>query len=185
MTLSAADLIADATSAPSRDALTEVAQLAARQIEIEDAIAATEEQLQALNAELARVRDHELPLALSEHGLSEIAMADGSRVKVQEIVRASIPKDARDAAYAWLVEAGHGDLIKHEVSASFGRDEGDQAEAAIEALRTLGCGVEDKRSVRANTLSAFVREQLSAGAAIPMDLLGVYIGRQTKITRAK
>lgn len=185
MTLSAADLLADATSAPSRDALTEVAQLAARQIEIEDAIAATEEQLKALNSELVRVRDHELPLALSEHGLSEIAMADGSRVKVQEIVRASIPKDARDAAYAWLVTAGHGDLIKHEVSASFGRGEDEQAEAALEALRTLGLGVEDKRSVHPGTLSAFVREQIEAGAAVPMDLLGVYIGRQAKITRAK
>lgn len=185
MTLDAADLLADSSSAPSRDALTEVSQLAARQIELEDAIAATEEQLKALNAELVRVRDHELPLALSEHGLSEIAMADGSRVRVQDVVRASIPKDRREEAYAWLAAQGHGDLIKHEVSASFGRGEDDQAAAAIEALRTLGLGPEDKRSVHPGTLSAFVREQIEAGNPLPNDLLGVFIGRQTRITRAK
>lgn len=185
MTLSPEALLYDATSAPSRDALAEVADLAARQIEIEDAIEATEAQLDRLKKELARVRDEELPNALAEHGLSEIAMKDGSRVKVVDIVRAAIPAAHRDAAFRWLDEHGFGDLVKHEIKATFGRGEEAEAQASIDALRGMGIDAEDKRSVHPQTLSAFVREQLEAGSPIPRDVFGVFIGRQTRISRAK
>lgn len=185
MTLSAADLLNDATSAPSHDALSEVAQLAARQIELEDAIEATEAQLTALKEKLARVRDDELPSALAEHGLSEIAMRDGSRVKVIDVVRASIPAAHRDAAFRWLDEHGFGDLVKHEIKATFGRGEEAEAQASIDALRGMGVDAEDKRTVHPQTLGAFVREQLEQGAPIPRDVFGVFVGRSTKISRAK
>lgn len=185
MTLDPALILADATSAPSRDALAEVSQLAARQIELEDAISATEDRLKELKEDLARVRDTDLPLALSEHGLSEISMLDGSKVKVQDIVRASITAANSAAAFSWLDAHGFGDLIKHEIKASFGRGEAEVAEKAIAALLAAGAEPEGKRSVHPQTLSAFVREQLEAGVDIPRDLLGVFVGRSAKITRAK
>lgn len=185
MTLSAEALLMDATSAPSRDALSEVSELAARQIELEDAIEATEAQLASLKRELAAVRDDSLPNALAEHGLSEIAMKDGSRVKVVDIVRASIPAAHRDAAFRWLEDSGFGDLIKHEIKATFGRGEEAEAQASIDALRGMGIDAEDKRTVHPQTLGAFVREQIEQGSPIPRDVFGVFIGRSTKISRAK
>lgn len=184
MTLDPTALLDDATSAPSSDALAEVGALAARQIELEDAIAETERTLKALKRDLQRISDNELPLALNEHGLSEIAMADGSKVTVKQIVRASIPKDKREAAFHWLDEHGFGDLIKHKVTATFGKGEDAEAQASIAALRDMGLDPEDAKSVHTSTLGAFVREQIEGGADIPFDLLGVYVGQQTKITRA-
>lgn len=184
MTLDPQTLIDDATAAPSADALTEVAELAARQIALEDSIAETEALLKRQKAQLRQISEHDLPLALSSHGLSEISMADGSKVSTKEIVRASIPKDRRDEAYRWLDENGFGDLVNHKVTAEFGRGEDDQAQASIEALRGLGLDPEDTRSVHTSTLGAFVREQIAAGRDLPTDLLGVYIGHQTRITRA-
>ncbi len=177
-------ILDDATSAPSSDALSEVAQLASRQIELEDAVAETERHLKNLKNQLSKVSETDLPAALAEHGLSEIAMRDGSKVTVKQIVRASIAVKNRTDAFEWLTSHGFGDLIKHEVKAVFGRGEEAEAMASMDALRDMGCDPEDKLSVHASTLSAFAREQIEAGADIPRDLLGVFIGQQTKISRA-
>lgn len=185
MTITAHDLLNDATSTPSSSALSEVSQLATRQIELEDAITETERHLGNLKRQLAQVSDSDLPAALAEHGLSEIVMADGSKVTVRQIVRATIAAKHREAAFDWLSSNGFGDLIKHEIKAVFGRGEESEAQASIDALRDIGCDPEDKLSVHPSTLSAFAREQIEAGRDIPRDLLGVYIGQQTKISRAK
>lgn len=185
MALSAADLIDDATSTPSSDALSEVSALVSRQIELEDAIAETERRLKELQRSLAKVTDHDLPAAMNEHGLKELRMADGSQVKIRDIVRASIPKKHADEAIAWLEEHGFGDLVKREVVATFGRGEDAEAQASIEALHALGLDPTTKCGVHSSTLSAFVREQIERGTELPTELLGIYVGQQSKISRAK
>jgi len=171
------------TAAPDDEALSAVADLVSRQIDLENQVLLAEEELREKKAELERVRTDLLPNALREHNLSELKTADGFRVKVQEIVRASIPKSRREEAFAWLDANGHGDLVKHVVTAKFGKGEEDKAQAAIEALADLDFPVSDDRSVHASTLSAFVREQIAAGVALPHELLGVFQGHVSKIER--
>lgn len=171
------------SSTPSDDALAAVAELVARQIVLEDEVALAEEALREKKTELERVRSDLLPSALRQHNLTELRTADGFRVQVRDVVRASIPKPRRDEAFAWLEEQGHGDLVKHLVSATFGRGEDHEAEEAAAALAQMGCDVKDERSVHASTLSAFVREQIEAGRDLPRDLLGVFQGQVAKIER--
>jgi hypothetical protein len=171
------------SAAPDEEALSAVAALVSRQITLEDEVALAEEALREKKAELERVRTDLLPSALRQHNLTELRTADGFRVVVNEITRASIPKARREEAFAWLDAAGHGDLIKHVVSAKFGKGEDEQAAEAADRLTALGCSVSDERSVHASTLSAFVREQLAAGEALPHELLGVFQGHVSKIER--
>ena len=54
-------------------------------------------------------------------------LADGSAIEVKEIYSATIPVARKDGAYNWLRENGLGDLIKNEVTVSFGRNEDNKA----------------------------------------------------------
>lgn len=172
-------------STPTEEGLAEVSDLALRQLELEERIEATQELLKQLQEAHTAVSSQLLPAALHAHNLSEIKMADGSQVTIQKIVRASIPKNRADEAFAWLETNEHGDLIKHIVSASFGRGEDEAVQAALEALAEAGVYAEDKRTVHPQTLGAFVREQLEVGADLPHDLLGVFVGEVAKIKAPK
>lgn len=170
-------------SVPTDDALAEIADLVAYQIEVEDQLEAHERKLRELKATLEDVRTRRLPLALQQMNLTDLRTKDGFRVLVKDITRASIPKARKDEALQWLNEEGHGDLIKHVVSASFGKGEDNSAREAVEYLESVGRQPKDERSVHPSTLSAFVREQIEAGVDVPHELFGVYVGQVAKIER--
>jgi len=106
-------------------------------------------------------------------------------VQVAPVVYAHITEDKRQAAHAWLRQHGFGDLIKHQVTASFGAGEDDMAHAVKHHLEGLGVAVQDKESVHHSTLRAWARERLEAGDDIPEDLFGLSTGMTTKIKEAK
>ena len=56
-------------------------------------------------------------------GLSHLKLADGSTVDVKPNYSASITIANREKAFNWLRENGLGDIIKNEISVSFGRNE--------------------------------------------------------------
>lgn len=165
--------------------LSAVSALAARQIKIEDDIAKCNSILATATKELDRIRTQLLPAALTACGLTEIHLTDGSAVIIAKIIRASIPKAKQTEAFEWLVDNDHGDLIKHIVSARFDREQDEEARAVFALLENMGLDPEDKKSVHANTLSAFVREQTRDGNDVPDDLLGVYRGDVAKVERPK
>ena len=141
--------------------------------------------MEELNAEIDRVETDVLPAAMDEIGMSEFTMTDGSKIVVQLITRASIPKDKEDAAFAWLRSHNADSLIKREVSLSFGKGQDKRAVEIISSLRKMGMDPKDKQAVAWNTLTAWVKEQLANGADLPRDLLGIWNGRRVKITQAQ
>ena len=46
----------------------------------------------------------------------------------------------------------------------------------------MGVAFVEAESVHPQTLAAFAREKLKAGEEVPLDLLGLYAGRQAKVT---
>ena len=87
----------------------------------------------------------------------------------------------KEAAFAWLRNKGHGDLIKNQVSCSFGRDEDEKARGLIDTLNEKGYPSSQREWVEPSTLRAFIREQHEAGKELPMDLLGAFVGQKTTI----
>ena len=84
----------------------------------EDEVAALEEKLKAKKEERDDISSRVIPELLSEQGLSEIKLADGSKVSVKKEFRATLPKDEirREAAYQWLRDQNLGDIIKNNVT---------------------------------------------------------------------
>ena len=60
--------------------------------------------MKAKKAEADDISSRVIPELLAEQGLSEIKLADGSKVSVKKEFRATLPKDdlARESAYQWL-----------------------------------------------------------------------------------
>jgi hypothetical protein len=89
----------------------------------------------------------------------------------------------RDAAYGWLRSNGLGDIIKNDITVSFGRDEDNKAAQYANLAKGQGFQPTQKLKVEPMTLKALVRERIEAGKTMPMDIFNVFVGNRTKITR--
>ena len=161
---------------------TEVKKLQEKEKEIKSA----EDALKRLKVEHEQISGEIIPDLLTEMGLTSLKLADGSAVDVRMFYGATIPKDEgrREAAFNWLRQNGLGDLIKNEVSVSFGKDEDTKALQNADLAQRQGYQPLQKLKVEPSTLRALVRERLENGKEMPMDLFNVFVGNRTKITKS-
>ena len=151
--------------------------------ELEDELKADEESLKNKKKEIERISGEVIPTMLSEMGLSSLKLADGSAVDVKPYYAANISIANREAAYSWLRSNGLGDIIKNDITVSFGRDEDNKAADYANLARGQGFEPTQKLKVEPMTLKALVRERIEAGKDMPMDIFNVFVGNRTKITR--
>ena len=151
-------------------------------------IADTNKEISDIEDQLKKKKDYKkhlsenvLPNLFAEVGLSELKLADGRHLKVGNYYGASIKESKKESAFAWFRDNGFGDLIKNQVSCSFGRDEDEKARGLINTLSEKGFQSSQREWVEPSTLRAFIREQHEAGKPLPMDLLGAYVGQKTTI----
>jgi hypothetical protein len=177
--------IANEFSTVKDDDLSKVASLVRQQLQLELAVLEIEEILKRTKRNLEEISGQLLPAALGEYGLSELTMADGSKLSVQTVVSASISKERQPDAHDWLRDHGHGDLIKNTVSVTFGRGQDDAAKDVVRVLQSNGLDPEQKEAVHPSTLKAFVKEQIEKGSEIPSEMFGIFIGQKTVIKKGK
>ena len=170
----------DASSVPE-DNMGKIGAVATDIAETENEIANLKEQLKKKEEYRTKLSEEVLHSLFSEVGLSELKLSDGRKIKVSEYYRAAIKVENREAAYAWMRNNGFGDLVKNQVTCSFGRNEDEKASSLISDLSEKGLAPAQREWVEPSTLRAFVREQYESGKEIPMDLLGAYIGHKTTI----
>ena len=120
---------------------------------------------------------------MTEMNISTLKLADGTAVEVKPIYGASISAERKEEAFNWLRINGLGDLIKNEVTVSFGRNEDNKAIAYANLAAENGYQPSQKLKVEPMTLKALVRERIEAGKDMPSDLFNVFAGNRTKITR--
>ena len=151
----------------------------------EDEIAALEEQLKNKKAEADDIGSRVIPELLAEQGLSEIKLSDGSKVSVRKEFRATVPKDdaRRESCLQWLRDQGLGDIIKNNVTVSFGKGEDNKAEQLLRLAADNGFEPQQKSDVAWNTLSALYQERIEAGLDMPSDSFSLWIKDKTKISR--
>lgn len=184
MTMSFEDVATDLQEI-KEEGLSRIANLVRQQLALERRISDLEDELKSTQKQLVDISENQLPTALAEHGMTRLSMDDGSEITVNRFYSASIKEDKKEAAFGWLRDNGHGDLIKNQISISLGRKEDELASKIADDLRERGFDPVQKVWVEPMTLKAFVREQVEAGAPIPTETFGVYIGEKAKITRRK
>ena len=151
----------------------------------EDMIKSAEKHLQDLKAKADDIGSRVIPELLAEQGLTSLKLADGSSVSVKKEYRCTLPKDEsrREQCYNWLRDNQLGDIIKNNVSVTFGRGEDDKAKQLLDLAVANGFEPSQKSDVSWNTLTALFRERIESGLDMPSDVFSTWIKDRTKITR--
>ena len=149
----------------------------------ENEIAKLEELVKDKKQKADKISSEIIPNLLAEQGLSSLKLADGSSVGVAKSYFCTVKKDEIQSAHNWLRENGLGDIIKNEISVSFGKGEDNKAEQLFNLAEQEGYEPEQKESVHSSTLKALYRERIEAGLDMPSQFFNVFVKDQTKIGR--
>ena len=144
-----------------------------------------EDNMKSTKKEIERLSGDIIPTMMSEMGLAELKLQDGSHLKVSTSYRATITEANKEAAFNWLRENGLGDIIKNEILVSFGRNEDNKAADYAELAKSSGFQPTQKMKVEPMTLKALVRERIEAGKEMPTEIFGIFSENKTTIKRNK
>ncbi len=178
------DMFDESTALSSVDTGTgkQLSQLVQNLRNVENQIEDAENHVKALKQEKHRLSVENIPALMDEMGVERLDV-DGLTVERKMIVSASIPKDRKDEAYSWLRENGCDDIIKNDVTCSFGKGQDNSAKNVIAILQDAGFDPATKAHVHPSTLKAFVRERVTDGKPIDLDMFGAFISNAAQLRR--
>ena len=148
-------------------------------------LALQEDNIKNTKKDIDRLSGEVIPTMMTEMGLSELKLQDGSHLKVSTSYRATITEANKATAFNWLRDNGLGDIIKNEIMVSFGRNEDNKAASYAELAKSQGFQPTQKMKVEPMTLKALVRERIEAGKDMPTEIFGVFSENKTTIKRNK
>tara|TARA_A100001201_G_scaffold6546_3_gene10806 strand:- start:85 stop:651 length:567 start_codon:yes stop_codon:yes gene_type:complete len=161
----------------SSDDLSEMGKLCQDLVSLKHDVKQADLQLKAKKEALQELQNR-IANALKDKNLYSFKLMDGSTVTWKEKIRAHIKPEHMDNAYEYIRSQGAGDLIKNEVSFSFGRGQDGEAKQVKEMFRENGYEPTEKEGIPWNTLDAWVREQLKKsaeqGTPFPEETFGVF-----------
>jgi hypothetical protein len=178
-----ATIINPLTQQPVTDQqLKSIADLSKQLADLDSRIKKGEELLDQLKDQKKNLSENLIPSAMTDVGLESFSLSDGTKIEVKKFYSGSITDVNRSKAFEWLRSHNFDSLIKRNVIIAFGRGEDAIAQKFLKDLEKKKLNFEDRETVHAQTLKAFIREQMEAGHDLPHELLGVYVGNVTKLT---
>ena len=150
--------------------------------ELEDEIKEDEEKLKQKKEAADKISEQVIPEIMESMKLKTMKLHDGS---AKEIYSATIPVDKREGAFNWLRNNDLGDLIKNEITVSFGRNEDNKAREYANLAESNGYQPQQKLKVEPMTLKALYRERVEGKQDLPSEHFNLFKGNKTKITRSK
>jgi hypothetical protein len=165
----------DETPKLGDNALAAMSKLVQDLAHAEARLAKLEQELLEEKEKIRHLKENQLPTLLEGVGMTKFETAD-YEVSLKDDIQAGISAENESAAFAWLEENGHENLIKRQFVIDFGKDEETWAKKfqADLAKRKKKLNTKTKRIVHNQTLKAFVRETMAEGTAIPLTLFGVH-----------
>ena len=152
---------------------------------LEDEVKTMEENLKKKKEAADKISQQVIPEIMEEMKMKTMKLQDGSGIEVKKIYGATIPIDKKEGAYQWLRENDLGDLIKNEVTVSFGRGEDNKASDYANLAAENGYQPVQKLKVEPMTLKALFRERSEKKLDLPAEHFNLFKGNKTKITRSK
>jgi len=149
---------------------------------VEQQIEDAETHLKSLKQEKHRMSVETIPALMDEMGVERLDV-DGVTVERKMMIHASIPVDRKDEAFAWLRENNLDDIIKNDVTCSFGKGQDNSAKNVVGILEEAGFDPKTKTHVHPSTLKAFIKERVTEGKPIDLDLFGAFIANAAQIRR--
>ena len=126
-----------------------------------------------------------IPKLMEEMNLSSLKLRDGSELSVKQIYSASIKADKKAEAIHWLRENGLGDIVKNNITVSFGQNEDNKAAEYANLARSEGYEPIQDEKVHPQTLKVVMKEWKDKGREVPAELFNTFDGNQTQIKNKK
>jgi hypothetical protein len=141
----------------------DIAELCNKLLDVQKEVTTLEDKLKKKKEEELKLSEQDIPNLMQKAGVAALKLTDGSSVEIKPYYGARIPASRTDEAFDWLRENNYGDLIKNNVTLTFGRNEDNVAKTLVDELRQKGHNVKQAEKVEPMTLKAFVREQIEKG----------------------
>jgi len=165
-----------------------VQQAARAMHEAQVAVAEAEKDLKTKKEALRILEEVRLPELMDTAGVSSVSTPDGLVVTIESFMSASITEAKRPFVVQWLKDTENDELVKPELHMVFSKGELAEAQRiAAEMSTALGRPVEVLEAVNTTSFKALIAElrRESPDMSLPLDELGVYIGRKAKIKTSK
>jgi len=159
-----------------------LSQLVKQVTELDKKIDDWEGQIKILKDQRKRITHDRIPGLMDEMGVEKIEV-EGASVSCKPVVHASIPVPRKEEAFSWLRENGLDGIIKNDVVVTFGKGEDNIAGNLVGQLQEKGFDPKTKTHIHASTLKAFVKERVTAGKHIDLDMFGAFVSSAAEIKR--
>jgi len=126
-----------------------------------------------------------IPKLMEEMNLSSLKLRDGSELTVKKIYSASVKADKKAEAIHWLRENGLGDIVKNNITVSFGQGEDNKAIDYASLARSNGYEPIQEEKVHPSTLKVVMKEWKDKGQEVPEELFNTFDGSQTHFKNKK
>lgn len=124
-------------------------------------ISTLEEILDFFKQERNRVVRDDIPCVLSEYGLAEATMLDGTKVSLD--IAYETKQTNKELLASWLVELGYGSIIKDVLAFEKGQFD----DKAMDYLVSQGYSFTRDSTINGNSLKATIKKHLEAGGELP------------------
>ena len=122
-----------------------------------------------------------IPKLMEDMNLKSLKLQDGSELTIKKIYSASMRADKKAEAIQWLRDNGLGDIVKNNITVTFGQGEDNKAVEYASLARERGYEPTQDEKVHHASLTVVMKDFKEKGNEIPSDLFSTFDGSQTKL----
>jgi len=161
--------------------LEDMSELIKRHIVLTQEINDAEAALKLMKKERTIIEEDKLITLMDTAGVAFIRASDGSELKVKEQLFASIKAQNKVEAGEWLINNGQGSLVQETVSMTFEKGEEEKVHALVNTIEQQGFKPSVEASMNTASVKAAIKELLTQGIDVPMELFGAFQKRVVTI----
>ena len=126
-----------------------------------------------------------IPKLMEDMNLQSLKLKDGSELTVKQIYSATLKADKKAEGIHWLRDNGLGDIVKNNITVSFGQGEDNKAVDYAGLARSNGYEPIQEEKVHPSTLKVVMKEWKDKGKEVPEELFNTFDGNQTYFKNKK
>lgn len=194
-TVNIGEQLANFKPIPQEDKLDKIRVVVRETMEAELVRADLEERLREVSSKITKSYTEVLPAMMEEAQTDSVSLTPdgnfpGATAQLKPYYRANIAaswdEERKQAAYDWLDENGHGDLVATLVTIQLPREERNKLKKLVAALRPLRVSYDVRNSTNHNTLTAWLKEEIERNRSVlPLDTLGATVGKIVHVKARK
>ena len=122
-----------------------------------------------------------IPKLMEDMNLASLKLKDGSELTVKKIFSATLKADKKAEGIHWPRDNGLGDIVKNNITVTFGQGEDNKAVEYAGLARERGYEPTQDEKVHHASLTVVMKDFKEKGNEIPTDLFSTFDGNQTKL----